>query len=76
MREPDFLLFASDATLLGLAGAGLLLLSVGTVLGDRRRARRKHVDAVGWVPWATLSVVTAFVGLSLLAMAAMGWLRG
>ena len=76
MHEPAFLLFASDATLVGIAGVGLLLVALVSYLGDRKRARRKHIDAVGWVPWSTLSVLTTFAGLSLLTMAAMGWLRG
>ena len=76
MHEPAFLLFASDATLVGLAGGVLIAVAGIALLGERRRLRRKHIDAVGWVPWSTLSVLTTFAGLSLLAMAAMGWLRG
>ena len=76
MDEPAFLLFASDATLVGLAGGALLGVAGVALLGERRRLRRKHIDAVGWMPWTTLSVLATFAGLSLLAMAAMGWLRG
>ena len=76
MHEPGFLLFASDATLIGLAGGALLLLAAAAFVGERRRVRRRHIDAVGWMPWTTLSVLATFAGLSLLAMAAMGWLRG
>jgi hypothetical protein len=76
MHEPAFLLFASDATLVGLSGGASLVIAVIALLGERRRLRRKHIDAVGWMPWTTLSVVATFAGLSLLAMAAMGWLRG
>jgi hypothetical protein len=76
MPEPDFLLFASDATLLGLIGLGLIVLSFATWLGERRRHRRQVIDAVGCMPWTTLSVLAAFCGALLLAMAAMGWLRG
>ena len=76
MHEPAFLLFASDATLVGLGGAALLIVAAVALLGERRRLRRKHIDAVGWMPWSTVSVLATFVGLSLLAMAAMGWLRG
>ncbi len=76
MHEPTFLLFASDATLLALAGAALLLVALAAFLGDRRRMRRRHIDAVGWMPWTTLSVLTTFAGLSLLAMAVVGWLKG
>ncbi len=76
MHEPAFLLFASDATLLALAGAALLLVALAAFLGDRRRMRRRHIDAVGWMPWTTLSVLASFVGLCLLAMGATGWLAG
>ena len=76
MHEPAFLLVASDATLAGLAGGVMLAVAAIALLGERRRLRRKHIDAVGWLPWTTLSVLATFTGLSLLAMAAMGWLRG
>jgi len=76
MREPDFLLFASDATLLGIAGAVLLLLAFRAALGDRKRKRRRAIDAVGWVPWTTISFIAFFAGAVMLAMAAMGWIKG
>lgn len=72
---PDFLRFASDATIAGLWGGALLLLSLVAMLGDRRRRRRSDINAVGWVPWRDLSAFTAFAGLVLLAMAASGWLH-
>lgn len=76
MHEPEFLIFASDATLIGMGGLALVLLSLGALMGERRRRRRRSIDAVGWMPWGTLSVATFFVGLLLLIMAAMGWIRG
>lgn len=76
MHEPAFLLFASDATWVGLAAAALLLVAAGAFLGERRRLHRKHIDAVGWMPWATVSVLATFAGLSLLAVAVTGWLSG
>ena len=75
MREPDFLLFASDATLLGLWGGVLLLVALGAYLGERRRTRRKAIDAVGYVPWTTVFFIAFFCGTVLLAIAVMGWLR-
>jgi hypothetical protein len=71
----DFFRFASDATIAGLWGSVLLLVSLLAWLGDRRRRRRKDINAVGWVPWRDLSAITAFGGLVLMAMAASGWLR-
>lgn len=75
MHEPAFLLFASDATLVALAGAALLLIALGCFVGERRRLRRKHIDAVGWVPWTTLFFAAFFCGVVLMAIAAVGLLR-
>ena len=76
MHEPAFLLFASDATWLGLWGGALLVFAALGILAYRRRIRRKHIDAVGWVPWTTLFFVAFFCGVCLLAVAVMGWIRG
>jgi len=76
MHEPAFLLFASDATLVALLAAATLAVALLALLGDRRRRRRTRIDAVGWMPWATVSVLATFVGFSLLAVAVTGWLRG
>ena len=70
---PDFIRFANEATIAGIWGGALLLLSLLAMLGERRRRRRTDIDAVGWVPWRDLSALAAFAGLVLLAMAASGW---
>ena len=72
----EFLLFASDATLVGLGGGALLLVALVAFVGERRRSKRKQIDAVGWMPWTTVSVACFFVGTILLAMAGSGWLGG
>jgi hypothetical protein len=74
MDEPRFLLFASDATWVGLIGAVLITVAYAAWLGERRRKRRKEPDAVGWVPWTTVSFVTFFCGAILLSLAVKGWL--
>jgi hypothetical protein len=71
----DFIRFASDATILGLWGAGLLLVSLVAFLGDRRRMRRKAIDAVGWMPWRDVAALSLFAGFVLLAVAVTGWLK-
>lgn len=76
MIEADFLLFASDATLVGLAGGGMLLLALAAYAGERRRMRRKRIDSVGFVPWTKLFFVAFFWGVVLLALAVMGWAKG
>jgi hypothetical protein len=76
MHEPDFLLFASDATLAGVAGGALLLFAVAAAFAERRRLRRKHIDAVGCMPWTALFLLAFFAGVTLMALAGMGWLRG
>ena len=76
MDEPDFLLFASDATLVALAGGALLLIALAAFAGERRRMRRKRIDAVGFVPWTNLFFVTFFCGAVLMAIAVTGWLKG
>jgi hypothetical protein len=76
MEEPDFLLFASDATLAALASAALLLLAAGSALAERRRLRRRNIDAVGFMPWTAVFFVSFFPGVVLLLLAVKGWLAG
>jgi len=76
MEEPQFLLFASDATLAALAGGALLLLAAIAVVAERRRLRRRHIDAVGCMPWTALFLLAFFAGVTLMTMAAVGWLKG
>jgi hypothetical protein len=73
---PDFIRFASEATVFALWGGALLVASAIAAFGDLRRRRRKHIDAVGWVPWRDLSALTAFAGLVLMVMAISGWAKG
>ena len=58
----------------GLWGGGMLLLSLTAFIGDRRRMRRKRIDAVGWMPWRDIAALSLFAGFVLLAVAATGWL--
>ena len=74
MHEPRFLLFASDATLAGLIGGALLSIALIALIAERRRLRRKRIDAVGFVPWTALFLICAFVGVVLMTLAVKGWL--
>ncbi len=76
MSEPDFLLFASDATLLALGAAALLMVATFAWLAQRRRDRRRQIDAVGFVAWTPISVLSTFAAFVLLAFAVKGWLAG
>ena len=76
MEEPDFLLFASDATLAGLAGGALLLVALWSAVAERRRLRRTRIEAVGFMPWTAVFFLSIFPGVTLVAMAVKGWLAG
>ena len=76
MEEPDFLLFASDATLAALMGGALLVFAIVAALAERRRLRRRRIDAVGFMPWTALFMLAFFAGVTLMAVAVAGWLKG
>jgi hypothetical protein len=76
MEEPDFLLFASDATLAGLAGAGFMILAVVATFAEWRRSRRRNIDRVGWVPWTAVFLASFLLANVLLLLAVKGWLAG
>lgn len=76
MHWPDFILFASDALRYVMAGTALLSVSAFSAWAERRRARRKHPDAVGIMPWRDIGVVSTFAGLALLAFGIMGLIKG
>ena len=76
MKWPGFLLFASDATLIAVAGMAMLLLSLAAFMGDRRRRNRRNIDAVGVLPWRDIAALTMLLGMMLLALAISGWLKG
>lgn len=66
--EPEFLLFASDATLMSLWGALFLAAALVALAMERRRMRRAGLGSVGWVPWTGLFMVCTLLGGSLLAV--------
>ena len=72
----EFLTFASDADILAMWGAGFLMLALFTLVMDRRRNRRAHIDRIGWMPWTGLFLTFAVIGGGLLAVAIPSMLRG
>jgi len=76
MHWPEFILFASDALRYIFAGLALLALAAVSALGERRRARRKHPDDVGIMPWRDIGLVSTFAGLALMAFGIVGLIRG
>lgn len=70
MHEPDIILFASDALLMALWGAGFVLIALVALWAERRRSRQHplaRISKVGWVPWTTIYVAALLVGGGLLA---------
>ena len=74
--EPAFLIFASDAEILALWGAGFLLLAAIASLMERRRMKRARINRVGWVPWTGLFLGCAVIGGGLLALALPAVIKG
>jgi hypothetical protein len=69
MKLPETLLFASDAELLSLVGAMLLVLAGFASLMERRRMKRAALNRVGWMPWTGIFLTLAIVGGGLLSVA-------
>lgn len=76
MPGADSLQFASDATLMALLGAALLIVALVAAVAEWRRTRRKVIDAVGWVPWTAIFLAASFGAAGLLALALKGWAAG
>jgi hypothetical protein len=78
MESLNPLLFASEADLLALAGAGFLLLAGIALVADRVRTRRKKLERVGFVPWTPIFLACMIIGGGLLALTMpqviAGWL--
>lgn len=76
MTVHQFLTFASEAEIVGLWGLALLIVAVIALIGERRRMKRARIDRIGWVPWTNIFMVSAIIGMGLLALAAKGIMAG
>ncbi len=76
MSLHEFLTFASEAEIVGLWGIALLIVAVIALISERRRMKRARIDRIGWVPWTNIFMVSAIIGMGLLALAAKGILAG
>ena len=62
------ILFASDAEILALWGAGFIALSIVALIGDRRRSKRSDINKVSLVPWTSLFMASMIIGGGLIAL--------
>ncbi len=69
----QFLRLYPDVTRLALWGVLCLIVSAYAAWADRRRFKRKKLDAVSLMPWPTISILALFTGLLLFAFAAHEW---
>jgi hypothetical protein len=58
-----------------LAGGALaMLVAIVAWLGDHRRARRRHIDAVGFMPWTDVFFWSTMLAVLLLGAGAQAML--
>lgn len=67
--EPDWLMFAGDATWGIIWAAVFALLAAFAFWRDRKRHKRANADQIGCMPWMTLSIVLMFAAVASLLFA-------
>ena len=65
-----------DASRWAVVGTLAALLAGFSALADRRRLRRRNLDAVGFVPWTALFLAGLLVCCVAFGLAARAWLAG
>lgn len=58
----------AQAALWAMAG-GAAAAAAGATVAERRRAGRRDLDAVGWIPWAPIQVVACIASVVAAALA-------
>ena len=76
MKEPEFLLFASDAELAAYWGAACIAAALACLLMERRRMKRAELNRVGWMPWTGLFLNFAVFAGGLLAASIPAIIQG
>ena len=66
----------SDFTTMRAIGLAAALIAALAWWGDRRRVRRRDLDAVGWMPWTPVFFVALLVAVVSLGLAAKAWVAG
>lgn len=64
------------AQFLSLAGVSAVILAVIAWVGDVRRARRKDLDRVGFMPWTGIFFTALLAAVVLIALAVKQWMSG
>lgn len=56
-----------------VAGVAALTMALIAVWAERRRLRRKNLDAVGFMPWTVIYLIAFLAAVVLLGLAAREW---
>ena len=66
----------TDFSTMRAIGIAAALIAALAWWGDRRRIRRRNLDAVGWMPWTPVFFVALMVAVIELGLAAKAWVAG
>ncbi len=72
----DYLLFASEAELVGLAGLAMIGVALFALAAEKRRNAKARFDALGWMPWTPIFMGSAMIAAALLILAIKGVMTG